>query len=70
MTDFVLYLLLLPAPPLPLLSPSSWSLQKVTTNAIFLIGYALGQTLCSQFWKLRYRPHNTVPWAITLVRTC
>lgn len=26
-----------------------------------------GQMLCSQFWKEKYRPRNTVPWIIQLV---
>ncbi|KAG8907649.1 hypothetical protein FRB99_003111 [Tulasnella sp. 403] len=38
--------------------------KKMTVNAIFLIGYALGQMLCTQFWKQKYRPRNTVPFAI------
>jgi len=44
--------------------------KKVTTNAIFLIGYALGQVLCSQFWKLQYRPRNLVPWGLELMTFC
>ncbi|KAJ7872158.1 MFS general substrate transporter [Mycena olivaceomarginata] len=30
--------------------------KKLATNGIFLIGYALGQTLCTQFWKAQYEP--------------
>ncbi|KZS96309.1 MFS general substrate transporter [Sistotremastrum niveocremeum HHB9708] len=41
--------------------------KKVTTNAIFLMGYGLGQVLCTQFWKAQYRPRNHIPWVITLV---
>ncbi|KZT60921.1 MFS general substrate transporter [Calocera cornea HHB12733] len=41
--------------------------KKLATNAIFLIGYALGQILCTQFWKAQYRPRDTVPWAIILM---
>ncbi|KAG8917554.1 hypothetical protein FRC01_002376 [Tulasnella sp. 417] len=41
--------------------------KKMTVNAIFLVGYSLGQMLCSQFWKEKYRPRNTVPWIIQLM---
>jgi hypothetical protein len=41
--------------------------KKMTTNAIFLVGYALGQMLCTQFWKVQYRPRNTVPWIIQMM---
>ncbi|KAG8958436.1 hypothetical protein FRC00_002762 [Tulasnella sp. 408] len=40
--------------------------KKMTCNAIFLIGYSLGQMLCTQFWKQKYRPRNMVPWTIQL----
>lgn len=40
----------------------------MTTNAIFLVGYCIGQMLCTQFWKTQYRPRNIVPWSIQLVR--
>ncbi|KIO24293.1 hypothetical protein M407DRAFT_213109 [Tulasnella calospora MUT 4182] len=40
--------------------------KKMTCNAIFLVGYALGQMLCTQFWKQKYRPRNMVPWVIEL----
>ncbi|KAF7346942.1 MFS general substrate transporter [Mycena venus] len=40
--------------------------KKLATNGIFLIGYALGQTLCTQFWKAQYEPRFVVPWAICL----
>src|SRR5271154_3264803 len=33
---------------------------------MFLIGYALGQTLSTQFWKQSYKPRNYVPWGITI----
>lgn len=39
----------------------------MTTNAIFLVGYAVGQTLCSQFWLEQYKPANHVPFGITLM---
>ncbi|TDL22854.1 MFS general substrate transporter [Rickenella mellea] len=41
--------------------------KKLTANGMFLIGYALGQILCTQFWKAQYKPRNIVPWIITLV---
>ncbi|KAG9007033.1 hypothetical protein FRB93_008300 [Tulasnella sp. JGI-2019a] len=41
--------------------------KKMTANAIFFVGYAVGQMLNSQFWKVQYRPRNTVPWVIILV---
>ncbi|KAG9022432.1 hypothetical protein FS837_006358 [Tulasnella sp. UAMH 9824] len=40
--------------------------KKMTVNAIFLIGYCVGQMLCTQFWKEKYRPRNRVPWTIQL----
>ncbi|RYP84870.1 hypothetical protein DL769_001064 [Monosporascus sp. CRB-8-3] len=39
---------------------------KLAVNAIFLIGYALGQILCTQFWREQYKPRNYVPYAICL----
>jgi hypothetical protein len=41
--------------------------KKLTANGMVLIGYALGQILCTQFWKQQYKPRNIVPWTITLV---
>ncbi|KUI53337.1 hypothetical protein VP1G_00812 [Cytospora mali] len=40
--------------------------KKLTVNAIFLVGYALGQTLCTQFWREAYKPRNYVPWGIVM----
>ncbi|KAG9042781.1 hypothetical protein FS837_010400 [Tulasnella sp. UAMH 9824] len=41
--------------------------KKMTCNAIFLVGYSIGdQMLSSQFWKEKYRPRNVVPWSILL----
>jgi len=40
--------------------------KKLTANGMFLVGYALGQILCTQFWKQAYKPRNYVPWSITL----
>jgi len=47
-------------------STSAGHTKKLTTNGIFLIGYALGQILCTQFWKDSYKPRNYVPWGITI----
>jgi len=40
--------------------------KKLATNGIFLVGYALGQICCTQFWKTRYAPRDLVPWSINL----
>ncbi|KZV92689.1 MFS general substrate transporter [Exidia glandulosa HHB12029] len=47
-------------------STSAGHTKRLTTNGIFLIGYALGQILCTQFWRMEYRPRNLVPWGICL----
>ncbi|KAJ6535214.1 hypothetical protein DFH09DRAFT_1369631 [Mycena vulgaris] len=40
--------------------------KKLATSRIFLIGYGLGQKLCTQFWKAQYAPKFIVPWTICL----
>ncbi|KAJ7598052.1 MFS general substrate transporter [Mycena floridula] len=40
--------------------------KKLTANAMYLIGYSLGQILCTQFWKEKYGPRYLVPWGIAL----
>ncbi|KAG9082211.1 hypothetical protein FS749_007035 [Ceratobasidium sp. UAMH 11750] len=40
--------------------------KKLAVNAIFLVGYSLGQILCTQFWRAKYKPRNYVPWGINL----
>ncbi|CAE6506910.1 unnamed protein product [Rhizoctonia solani] len=40
--------------------------KKLAVNAIFLVGYSLGQVLCTQFWRAEYKPRNYVPWGICL----
>ncbi|KAK7981292.1 MFS general substrate transporter [Apiospora saccharicola] len=40
--------------------------KALAVNAIFLVGYALGQTLCTQFWRAQYKPRNYVPYSIFL----
>ncbi|KAF8343124.1 MFS general substrate transporter [Cantharellus anzutake] len=47
-------------------STSAGHTKKLTTNGIFMIGYALGQILSTQFWKDSYKPRNYVPWGITM----
>ncbi|CED84805.1 Permease of the major facilitator superfamily [Phaffia rhodozyma] len=41
--------------------------KKVTTNAIMLIGYCLGNLCAPQMWKAEYSPKNTIPWIVILV---
>ncbi|PCH37794.1 MFS general substrate transporter [Wolfiporia cocos MD-104 SS10] len=38
--------------------------KRVTTNAVVMIGYALGNAVGPQCWKAKYQPRNHVPWAI------
>jgi len=47
-------------------STNSGHTKRLTVNGIFLIGYALGQTLSTQFWKAQYKPTNHIPFAIQL----
>ncbi|KAG6856455.1 hypothetical protein H0H87_004315 [Tephrocybe sp. NHM501043] len=44
-------------------------LLETTTNAIVLIGYAIGNAAGPFMWKKQYQPRNRVPWAI-LVGFC
>ncbi|KAF7798393.1 hypothetical protein EIP86_009614 [Pleurotus ostreatoroseus] len=48
-------------------SNTSGHTKKLATTAIFLVGYALGQTLCTQFWLDKYKPADRVPFGITLM---
>jgi len=41
--------------------------KKVTMNAIWLLGYAVGQMLAPQPWKDQYKPRNVVPWTVLIV---
>ncbi|KAH8773718.1 MFS general substrate transporter [Diaporthe sp. PMI_573] len=45
---------------------SSGHTKKLAVNAILLIGYSLGQTLCTLFWRAQYKPRNYVPYSICL----
>lgn len=38
--------------------------KRVTTNAIVMVGYAVGNSVGPQYWQTRYQPRNRVPWAI------
>lgn len=38
--------------------------KRITTNAIILIGYCIGNSVGPFMWKAKYRPRNYVPWGI------
>ncbi|KZT71376.1 MFS general substrate transporter [Daedalea quercina L-15889] len=38
--------------------------KRVTTNAVVMVGYAVGNAVGPQYWKTEYNPRNRVPWAI------
>ncbi|TBU35510.1 MFS general substrate transporter [Dichomitus squalens] len=38
--------------------------KRLTTNAIVMIGYAVGNSAGPQYWKAKYQPRNHVPWLI------
>ncbi|PCH37793.1 MFS general substrate transporter [Wolfiporia cocos MD-104 SS10] len=38
--------------------------KRVTTNAVVMVGYAVGNAVGPQYWKTEYQPRNHVPWAI------
>lgn len=38
--------------------------KRITTNAIVMVGYAVGNAAGPQYWKAEYQPRNHVPWAI------
>ena len=40
--------------------------KKLTMNAVWLLGYSVGQMLSPQPWKESYRPRNTIPWSILM----
>ncbi|EKM55082.1 uncharacterized protein PHACADRAFT_208608 [Phanerochaete carnosa HHB-10118-sp] len=41
--------------------------KRVSTNAIMIIGYALGNSVGPQPWKTQYQPRNHVPWTVISV---
>jgi MFS family permease len=44
--------------------------KKLTQNAMWLIGYSVGQMVAPQWWQSKYSPRNRVPWAIILTSYC
>ncbi|THH28921.1 hypothetical protein EUX98_g5267 [Antrodiella citrinella] len=38
--------------------------KRISTNAIVMIGYAVGNSVGSQYWKAKYQPRDHIPWAI------
>ncbi|KAJ3484592.1 hypothetical protein NLI96_g5532 [Meripilus lineatus] len=38
--------------------------KRTTTNAIVMIGYAVGNAVGTQYWKKAYQPRNHIPWSI------
>jgi len=40
--------------------------KKVTMNAIWLLGYGVGQMVSPQPWKEAYRPRNVIPWSVLM----
>ncbi|RPD66615.1 MFS general substrate transporter [Lentinus tigrinus ALCF2SS1-7] len=38
--------------------------KRLTTNAIVMIGYAVGNSAGPQYWEKKYQPRNHVPWLI------
>ncbi|PWN18948.1 MFS general substrate transporter [Microstroma glucosiphilum] len=47
-------------------SCSAGSTKKMFSNALFLIGYCVGNIAGPLMWKAEYSPVNTVPWSIIL----
>ncbi|EJC99279.1 MFS general substrate transporter [Fomitiporia mediterranea MF3/22] len=41
--------------------------KKTVVRAVFLVGGSLGQILCTQFWKDRFKPSYHVPFGIILM---
>lgn len=44
--------------------------KKLVLNAMWLIGYSVGQMVSPQWWKDKYKPKNRVPWIIILSSYC
>ncbi|KAG8933090.1 hypothetical protein FRC02_012458 [Tulasnella sp. 418] len=40
--------------------------KRLTVNAIFQIGYSIGQAVGPQIWQAKFRPRNAIPYAIVL----
>jgi len=41
--------------------------KRITTNAIVLCAYAIGNAVGQFMWKSKYQPRNHVPWAVITV---
>ncbi|KAI0748380.1 MFS general substrate transporter [Daedaleopsis nitida] len=41
--------------------------KRLTTNAVVMIGYAVGNSAGPQYWLKKYQPRNHVPWTILTV---
>ncbi|GBE81803.1 Uncharacterized transporter [Sparassis crispa] len=41
--------------------------KRVTTNAVVMVGYAVGNSAGPQYWKQQYQPRDHVPWTIMTV---
>jgi len=41
--------------------------KRVTTQAIMLIGYCVGNLVGPQMWTQQYKPRNRVPWAVITI---
>ncbi|CDO76435.1 hypothetical protein BN946_scf184781.g12 [Trametes cinnabarina] len=41
--------------------------KRLTTNAIVMIGYAVGNAAGPQYWEKKYQPRNHIPWTILSV---
>ena len=41
--------------------------KRLTTNAIVMIGYAVGNSAGPQYWQKKYQPRNHIPWTILSV---
>lgn len=45
-------------------SITSGHTKRITTNAIVLCAYAIGNAVSQFMWKAQYRPRNHIPWAV------
>lgn len=45
-------------------SITSGHTKRITTNAIVLCSYAIGNAVSQFMWKAQYQPRNHVPWAV------
>lgn len=40
--------------------------KKLTMNAIWILGFAVGQMVSPQPWREEYRPRNAIPWSVLM----